>query len=35
VDATVGSRDDAEAAFREVYADSVVVNGTEMPSQTW
>jgi hypothetical protein len=27
----VGSRDDAEAAFREVYADSVVVNGTEMP----
>jgi SnoaL-like polyketide cyclase len=27
----VGSRDDAEAAFREVYADSVVVNGTGMP----
>jgi len=26
-----GSRDDAEAAFREVYADPVVVNGTEMP----
>ncbi|MGE5289017.1 MAG: ester cyclase [Micromonosporaceae bacterium] len=27
----VGSRDDAEAAFREVYADPVAVNGTEMP----
>jgi SnoaL-like polyketide cyclase len=27
----VDSRDDAEAAFREVYADPVVVNGTEMP----
>ena len=26
-----GSRDDAEAAFREVYADPVVVNGLEMP----
>jgi len=25
-----GSRDDAEAAFREVYADPVVVNGTEL-----
>jgi hypothetical protein len=25
-----GSRDDAEAAFRKVYADPVVVNGTEM-----
>ena len=27
----VDSRDDAEAAFREVYADPVVVNGAEMP----
>ena len=27
----VDSRDDAEAAFREVYADPVVVNGLEMP----
>ena len=26
-----GSRDDAEAAFREVYADPVAVNRTEMP----
>jgi hypothetical protein len=26
----VDSRDDAEAAFREVYADPVVVNGAEM-----
>jgi hypothetical protein len=26
-----GSRDDAEAAFREVYADPVAVNGAEMP----
>ncbi len=26
----VDARDDAEAAFREVYADPVVVNGTEM-----
>jgi hypothetical protein len=26
-----GSRDDAEAAFREVYADPVMVNGAEMP----
>ena len=27
----VDSRDNAEAAFREVYADPVVVNGIEMP----
>jgi hypothetical protein len=27
----VDSRDDAEAAFGEVYADPVVVNGIEMP----
>jgi hypothetical protein len=27
----VDSRDDAEAAFREVYADPVVVNGIETP----
>jgi hypothetical protein len=27
----VDSRDDAEAAFREVYADPVVVNGAETP----
>jgi SnoaL-like polyketide cyclase len=27
----VGSQDDAEAAFREVYADPVVVNGIETP----
>lgn len=27
----VDSRDDAEAAFREVYADPVVVNGIKMP----
>jgi SnoaL-like polyketide cyclase len=27
----VDSRDDAEAAFREVYADPVLVNGIEMP----
>jgi len=27
----VDSRDDAEAAFREVYADPVQVNGAEMP----
>ena len=27
----IDSWDDAEAAFREVYADPVVVNGTEMP----
>jgi hypothetical protein len=27
----VDSRDDAEAAFREVYADPVVVNGAAMP----
>jgi SnoaL-like polyketide cyclase len=27
----VDSRDDAEAAFREVYADPVVVNGVETP----
>src|ERR1700745_2175879 len=27
----VDSRDDAEAAFRAVYADPVVVNGAEMP----
>ncbi len=26
----VDSRDDAEVAFREVYADPAVVNGTEM-----
>jgi hypothetical protein len=27
----VDSRDDPEAAFREVYADPVLVNGAEMP----
>jgi hypothetical protein len=27
----VGSREDPEAAFREVYADPVMVNGAQMP----
>jgi len=27
----VDSRDDPEAAFREVYADPVMVNGAEIP----
>jgi hypothetical protein len=31
VEQSVDSWDDAEAAFREVYADPVVVNGIEMP----